>query len=313
MWSKISFIICCVLVFVTVATSHLWGFTGTDSTLIDSRKISFSIAKESSFNDDYQKIILEIKKKKFNNLPLDECIVAIGKLFVGKPYIDKSLETTLDESETVCNLSGFDCVTYFESSWAMATTVKKITKPTYSDYGSQLTNHRYRSGIRKGFQSRLHYTSDYFYDNALRGNLKAMTKSIGEKYAKLETKPINFMTTHPNLYKQLKDDPAMVAKMDSIEKMMKERGGFYFIPKEHVAEIEKGIHGGDLIGITTSIAGIDCSHTGIAVKGDDGRIHFMHASSAMHKVIISPTPLADYLAGNAKQTGIIVYRPLETK
>jgi hypothetical protein len=174
--------------------------------------------------------------------------------------------------------------------------------------------------MKGGFSSRLHYTSDYFYRDAelhyANGEpvfLKEMTQTIGKKYAILETKPINFMTTHPNLYKQLKDDPAMVTKMDSIEKMIAARGGFYYIKKENVEKIESGIEDGDLIGITTSIAGIDCSHTGIAVRGKDHRIHFLHASSAMHKVIISEMPLAEYLANNSKQTGIIIYRPLEAK
>jgi len=260
----------------------------------------------------FGQVLGDIINKEINELPIGERISAIGKLFLEKPYIDKSLETNLNESETVCNLSGFDCVTFFETSWALATTLKTSYNHSYSDYINVLTNHRYRDGIRNGFQSRLHYTSDYFYDNAKRGNLQEMTKEIGGSDARLEKKPINFMTTHPNLYKQLADDPAMVAKMDSIEKMINARGGFSYIPKEDVEDNEKGIHTGDLIGITTSIAGIDCSHTGIAIK-QDGRIHFMHASSAMHKVIISPMPLADYLKGNAKQTGIMVYRPIEAK
>ena len=258
-------------------------------------------------------IVRVVKEKHYDNLPVGECITSIGKLLVSKPYIDKSLEVTNDESMTVCNLLGFDCVTFFETSWALATTVISYGAPSYADYVGEVTNHRYRDGIRNGFSSRLHYTSDYFYDNARRGTLKEMTKSIGGNVVKLEKKAIDFMSKHPNLYAQLAADPTMVAKIDSIEKKIAARGGFYYIPKEDVAKIEKGIHTGDIIGITTSIAGIDCSHTGIAIKGKDGRIHFMHASSAMHKVIVSPTPLADYLEGNGKQTGIIIYRPLEPK
>ncbi|MDP4221320.1 MAG: DUF1460 domain-containing protein [Bacteroidota bacterium] len=254
-----------------------------------------------------------ILKNHFDTLPIGESIAAIGKLLLEKPYIEKSLEVTSDESQTVCNLLGFDCVTFFETSWALAITMKKYEVPTFADYIDEVTNHRYRNGIRKGFDSRLHYTSDYFYDNARRGNLKEMTKIIGRKDAKREKKEINFMTQHPSSYAQLQNDMLMFVKMDSVEKQIARRGGFYYIPKEDVEDNEEGIQTGDLIGITTSIAGIDCSHTGIAIREKDGRVHFMHASSAMHKVIISPMPLAEYLEGNHKQTGIMVYRPLEPK
>jgi hypothetical protein len=275
-----------------------------------------------------------IHNKHFEKLPIGDRIAAIGKLFLGKPYIDKSLEVGNDVEEVVCNLEGFDCVTFFESIWALARLANKHSSDTSNlmfVYGDELARTRYRERpccdyergqppSKGGFQSRLHYTSDYFYRNAnlhyANGELallQEMTKEIGGSDAKLEKKPINFMTSHPSLYKQLKDDPSMVAKMDSIEKMINARGGFYYIPKEDVEDNEKGIHTGDLIGITTSIPGIDCSHTGIAIREKDGRVHFMHASSAMHKVIISPMPLADYLAGNSKQTGIMIYRPLEPK
>ena len=272
-------------------------------------------------NSDFDALITAIAKKDLKSLPIGERISAAGKLLLDRPYIEKSLEITSDESLTVCNFSGFDCVTFFENAWGLAIFAGKpagFTSEIRPDipiehYRSIVTNHRYRDGIRNGFQSRLHYTSDYFYDNAKRGNLKEMTREIGGSDAKLEKKPINFMTKHPNLYAQLANDPAMVAKMDSIEKIINVRGGFYYIPKEDVEDIEKGIQTGDIIGITTNIPGIDCSHTGIAIREKDGRIHFMHASSAMHKVIISPTPLAEYLAGNSHQTGIMVYRPLEQK
>ncbi len=256
-------------------------------------------------------LIARIVKEEINSFPIGERTSAIGKIFLERPYIEKSLETNLNETETVCNFTGFDCVTFFETSWALATTIKTSYAHSYSDYLKVLTNHRYRNGIRNGFDSRLHYTSDYFYDNTQRGNLKEMTKIIGGKDAKKEKKHINFMTMHPSLYAQMANDPFMFVKMDSVEERINRRGGFYYIPKEDVEDIESGIQTGDLIGITTSVPGIDCSHTGIAIKEKDGRIHFMHASSAIHKVIISQVPLAEYLAGNAKQTGIMIYRPVE--
>jgi hypothetical protein len=279
----------------------------------ESHKLTFTIAADSQTDKDFKSLLSEIQKNKIDQLPIGERVAATGKLLLSKPYIDKSLETTLDESQTVCNFSGFDCVTFFETSWALATTIKLSHSHTYQDYVDIVTDHRYRNGMRNGFQSRLHYTSDYFYENAKRGNLKEMTNEIGGNDAIPEKKPINFMTKHPNLYPQLANDPAMVAKMDSVEKAINARGGFYYIPKEDVEDNEKGIQTGDLIGITTSIPGIDCSHTGIAIRQNDGRVHFMHASSAMHKVIISPMPLADYLKGNAKQTGIMIFRPIEQK
>jgi hypothetical protein len=41
---------------------------------------------------------------------------------------------------------------------------------------------------------------------------------------------------------------------------------------------------------------------------DDGRIHFMHAPIVGKKVQITEKPLADYIAGNKKQNGIMVLR-----
>lgn len=68
-----------------------------------------------------------------------------------------------------------------------------------------------------------------------------------------------------------------------------------------------------MIAITTNLSGLDIGHVGVAVKMDDGRIHFMHAPLVGAKVEISENPLPGYLAKVKKHTGIIVLRPVEPK
>lgn len=316
MWSRMKIFLLSISLFTGfILLLHGSSAIAQNSASVSSHVIAgnFHPGSEAENDSAFVALFFIVREKKIDQLPIGERIAAIGKLLLDKPYIDKSLEITNDESMTVCNLLGFDCVTFFETSWALATTVRKYALPSFSDYANEVTNHRYRGGIRSGFDSRLHYTSDYFYDNTRRGNLKEMTKTIGGKDAKLEKKLINFMTVHPSLYAQLQYDPLMYVEMDSVEQRISRRGGFYYIPKEDVEDVEKGIQTGDLIGITTKVAGIDCSHTGIAIREKKGKVHFMHASSALHKVIISDKPLDEYLADNSKQTGIMIYRPLEPK
>jgi hypothetical protein len=259
----------------------------------------------------FRAIIANIKEKKIYSLPIGERVVAIGSMFLGKPYVDKTLDVNPENEQLVCNFRGLDCVTFFENSWAFAKLIKKFEQPSLVDFQNELRNQRYRDGKLNGFSSRLHYTSDYFFNNAFRGFLKDMTKEIGGKYAAKDTRPINFMSNHVASYPQLAASETEVKKTIEVEKNINSRGGYYFIKKEDIAKIESGIMPGDLIGITTSFKGLDCSHTGIAIKGKDGRIHFMHASLTKHKVIISDEPFAEYLAGNSKQTGIIIFRPQE--
>lgn len=258
-------------------------------------------------------VINKGKEQNLEQLPIGKRVVGYGKLLLGVPYVDKTLEVNPYSESLVCNLEGLDCVTFFENAWAFALAVKAPIESQQLSFRNALINSRYRNGQLDGYASRLHYTTDYFYNNAQRGKLKEMTTSIGGIYAVIEDKPIDFMSNHPASYKQIENNETEWKRIEFYEREMANRGGFYYIKKENVAKIEKGIQDGDLIGITTSIPGIDCSHTGIAVRGDDGRIHLMHASLTKKKVIISDEPLADYLAGNAKQTGIIVYRPLEVE
>jgi hypothetical protein len=84
----------------------------------------------------------------------------------------------------------------------------------------------------------------------------------------------------------------------------------YFIPKAYVKRIAPQIKDGDIIGVTTTIDGLDCSHTGIAIRVN-GKLHLLHAPVPSSKVQITELPLSEYLAKIKKDSGIIIARPVE--
>jgi hypothetical protein len=262
---------------------------------------------ESIFNE---KMAIAVRDG-YAKLPIGDRVVAMGKLLLGIPYVGGTLEVDSLKESLVTNFRGLDCVTFYENSLAMARSLKLSGTPSFAAYQSELATLRYRGGDLNDFASRLHYSSDYFFDNEKRGTMRNVTAEVGGALATRDNRRIDFMSTHPSAYKQIRASADQLEKIRMIEEDMHLRGGYMFIPKASVAKIEKKIQNGDIIGITTSIKGLDMSHTGIAVRGDDGVLRFMHASSALNKVVISEGSLSDYLATNGKQTGIVVMRPLE--
>jgi hypothetical protein len=272
---------------------------------------SGAVIKATQDETIFKEKIAIAKREKFAELPIGDRVATMGKLLLGIPYVGGTLEVDSLNESLVTNLRGLDCVTFYENSLAMARTIKVSNPPSFQAYRSQLAYLRYRGGDLDGFASRLHYSSDYFFDNVRKGTMREVTKEVGGDLAIRDTRLINFMSTHPNAYKQLKANPAQLEKIKLIEKDIHLRGGYDYIPKASVAQVEKNIQNGDILGIVTSINGLDMSHTGIAVKDGDGVLHFMHASSALNKVVISEGSLSEYLAPNAKQIGVVVMRPIE--
>jgi hypothetical protein len=277
---------------------------------------SSSASSQVSHIDDsiFSVKIKEAKAARIDKLPIGERVAAMGKLFLGTPYVAHTLDSDATNEQVVVNLRGFDCVTFYENMLAFARILKKYPNPTMANLSNELRYLRYRDGNIAGFHSRLNYTIDYFYNNEkkLAFVREDVTRKIGGQYLQFDGREINFMTTHRSLYKQLAVSDSEYHAMLRIEKDIHARKDFYYIPKSDVSAVESKIETGDILGITTNISGLDCSHTGIAIRMPDGRIHFMHASSIMSKVIISSDPLADYLIHSAHQTGIIIARPRET-
>lgn len=242
--------------------------------------------------------------RKLARLPINEAVVEIGRTFLGTQYVANALEVG-GEERLVVNMRGLDCVSFYENALVLARCIK-LNRMTFEEYKNQLQLIRYRGGVIDGYPSRLHYTSDYFFDNEKKGIWKNVTKELGGVPLK---KTLNFMSTHPDSYRQLKENGEF-RKIIAVQEREISSRETYYIPKENVGSIAAKMQSGDIIGITTDVEGLDTSHTGIAVR-EGGQLVFMHAPLAGKKVEITESTLPEYLARNKRQTGIMVVRPLE--
>ena len=246
---------------------------------------------------DYRTELLGTTKDNVN-----EIIVKTAQYFLESPYDAHTLDSNSVE-QLVVNLDRFDCLTFVET--VLALSLDYMTdNPSYTNFTSTLQKIRYRNGNICGYTSRLHYTSDWIYDNTQKGLVTDRTKDLGG----IPFRPIvNYMSTHPQNYEQLKNNHAAVDSMRTIEKQINLRKAVNFIPKVRVSSVAKNINSGDIIMITSSIAGLDYAHVGFAIK-DNGVLKFIHATSHQHKIAITSGTLAQYLLNVKSFTGISVLR-----
>lgn len=224
--------------------------------------------------------------------------VIIAKSFAGSPYVAHTLEQTPEK--LVCNLAEFDCYTFVESVLAM--TLARHHHKSYLEYQTLLRQMRYRDGKLEGYGSRLHY----FLEWSRQGQSMGWYSDVTEQLGGIKLQPvINFMTTHRSLYPALEDETVFQEILKS-EKKVSENSWFY-IPKSNMAEIEAQLQEGDIVGITSGIAGLDFNHEGFIVKKGN-RAYLLHASSDSKKVLVYTEPLADYLQKIKKHSGIVVLR-----
>jgi hypothetical protein len=238
------------------------------------------------------------------HLPLSKLIVRAGQQWLGTPYVAHTLERT-DGEKLVVNLHEQDCTTFLENTLATAVSMK-LQNPSFETYTDLLQQIRYRNGQIDGYPSRLHYFSEWLYENEKKGFLQVITKQLG---GKPYIKPLNFMSSHRTAYAALKEDDNNYQQISKIEEVLNTRQ-YEFIPKAEVKSIENQLQDGDIIAITTGIQGLDVVHVGFA-KMHNNRIHLLHASLNEKKVVISSKPLAEYLLDNKSQSGIMVARVVE--
>ena len=226
-----------------------------------------------------------------------------AEFFLGNPYVAGTLDKNTKE-KLIVNLREFDCVTYIETVIALADAAK-TNELTFDDFSERLLKIRYRNAELNGYDSRLHYTSDWVRNNVENGILKPV---ILDNLV-LETMPIDFMSTHRQAYAALKTDDEMLRKIQSVEDNINSRGGFYYLPKERIESDKDSIPHMVMIAFTTSIKGLDTTHTGFAFK-KDGKLTFIHASSLKNKVVVDEKSLSEYCKLQKSCTGLIITQVL---
>ncbi len=283
---------------------HAIGLLSGAGAAILARRLPRALAAQAAPADPFRERIDFAAAHNLASLPLPDVVASIGRTFLDTPYVGGTLDV-VDPERCVINFAGLDCVTFFELSLDLARIVKKKLAG-YDDLVREVTFTRYRQGMLTDFTSRLHYTVDWFYDNERKGVVRNVTRELGGVPFR---KRIDFMSTHPDRYRQLRAHPKFVRAIKEFETAINSRPMFY-IPRDGIAAAQAGLRTGDIIGITTTIEGIDCSHTGIIVV-ENSVPRFMHASSAKGKVIIADGSVNDYVQGVSKDTGIMVVRPQE--
>lgn len=268
-------------------------------------RISFAqVFADKDISECSSRLSLAVEKN-LSQKPIGDVIAEVGKTFLNTPYEAHTLEVS-DKEQLVINFSGLDCTTFLETTFALTRCIKQ-NKTSFDDFKNELQQIRYRDGKIDKYPSRLHYFSDWIYNNTNKGLIKDVTKEIGGKPIKFK---VNFMSENPHLYKHLKSNPEFVKEIKKQEEEINNRV-YYFIPENEIEKAESKIQNGDLIALTTSDKGLDIGHVGIAVKMPDGKIHFMHAPLVGSKVQITESSISGYVKKIKKHTGIIVLRAVE--
>ncbi len=232
-----------------------------------------------------------------------EGVTDVAKRYIGTPYVAGTLEMG-DEEQLVIDEQRMDCTTFVELSVAHWLSMRNDSLT----FEQQVQALRYRNGVIDGYLSRLHYFTDWVAENAHRGIWHEVKPEGDSLVWQVDTLTLSFMSKHPDSYAYLKAHASAVDSMRTIEQRYAAYP-IHYIRKEYLdLPPEKlPIRNGDILGLVTTIDGLDVTHLGFAVW-QDKRLHLMHASMQHGKVVIDERSLYDYLKDRNSSPGVRVVR-----
>lgn len=259
-------------------------------------------APDSTTRRLFEETMAFARAERLHERPLGEIMQAVGLRFQGMPYVAGMLDEP-DEEQLICMLNQFDCVTFVETTLALARGIR-AQDYRYETFARHIRDQRYRGGQMDGYCSRLHYFSEWIYDNEARGSVKNITREIGGVPF---DKQIDFMSTHRASYPRFAEDDSVYACIRQMEAGLADLE-LYYIPQDRIREAYDQLQAGDIIATATHLGGLDVTHTGLVYDHGDGTRGLLHASTR-GGVKVSPD-LQRYVQGVKQQVGIIVARPV---
>lgn len=255
----------------------------------------------------FEELLHTALSEEWTKLPFGEIIAKAGLFFVGTPYVGHTLDTDTGEEACTINLNGLDCVTLFENALDFARMLV-LGGRTPEAMLAQVHLTRYRHGVVNGFPSRLHYTTDWVFDNVAKHVVKNMTPHLP---GAIQTdQKVGIMSHRPELYRQLQSNPDLIIDIKRDEDAINKRRHF-IVPMDKVKEAEAHLQSGDIVGVATDESGIDIAHTGLIVRTPDGTVHFLDASSKPGVMRVTlEGELDKSIRWSTHNTGIIIARPI---
>ncbi len=301
---------CIILVVAIIAALASWQAQPSTRTVVDDATPVWPSGDWTIFA---QKVRFA-EERGLAEMELGDAIAAMAESFVGTRYVPGTLDLS-DTEELVVNFRELDCVTLVETVLAITRFVREDGAEALADppaarakYESKLSEIRYRSGVRSGYASRLHYFSDWLADNETRGLLRSVTAELDPS---VDAESLNFMSAHPELYRQMADS-SVLREIMAAEERLNSGAGRLYVPQDRIARVASQIRNGDVIAATSTVNGLDVAHTGFAFWRD-GALHLLHAPLVGKAVEISELPLAERIVSLSGQDGVMVARPIEPR
>ena len=229
-----------------------------------------------------------------------------ARKFLGVPYVAHTLEIN-DDEQLVVNTRQLDCTTLVETVTALTLCAYRNLY-SWHDYLNALVSMRYRNGLIEDYTSRIHYFTEWITSNTKTGIVTEIQEP-DPPFSAIQQVSVNFMSTHPDSYKALRQHPEYIGRICQMEQRVSNQR-FRYIPKSATrdyAVLRKAVADGDIIAITCRKKGLDIAHLGFAVW-KNGRLHLLNASQLHGKVVEEPKTLYDYLQEHPTHTGIRIIR-----
>lgn len=281
-----------------------------NNTSLKNQVNSQNISSLSQATDDqkiFQQIVQNAINHNLSNKSMGEIMQVVAEGFLGAKYTAGLLDRANQET-LIISLKEFDCLLFVETVLAISRSIA-LQEYNYQAFEQHIVEQRYWNGNLNGYCSRLHYFSEWIFDNQKRQNLEDISISLG---GISQIKKLDFMSKHRNLYPRLINNNANYQCIVEMETNLSNQGiPTNYISKTKIKNIYQQLKPGDIIGVTTNIAGLDVTHTGLAYYSSDGVVGFIHASP-IGKVTIA-SDLQNYVEKVPNSTGILVARPIDPR
>jgi hypothetical protein len=222
----------------------------------------------------------------------------------GLPY-DSEQETEVPERLRV-ELSRFECVTFIESSLAVARCGFQ-GEPTAACFEREIVATRYRGGSLGDYASRLHYFDDWIDDNERRSRLENLTAELGGQPVR---KPYFHISARVLPGSHLSSEAlALLTREVAATESRLSLASHLVIPREKAPPVLDGLEDGDIVAFVREREGLLIHHAGIVYRVR-GKARLLHASSYHQRVVLTTEDIASYLLRRKDRRGVLVARPL---